>query len=404
MFSKKLTNSSIPLSQLASNKPIRILHVVGGMDRGGAETWLMHVLRQIDRDRFQMDFVTPTDQKYAYTDELQALGSRIFPCLSPEQPRLYGANFRRILREYGPYDVVQVHIHHFSGYVLWLAQQEGIKTRIIHSHIDTSSIELTASWPRKMYVALMKWLISKNATAGLATSRMAAADLFGAEWESDLRWRTLYCGVDLAPFAVPMQAADIRAELGIPTDAIVVGHVGRFESQKNHQFLIEIAAEIAKTEPKMRLVLVGIGSLRDSIEAKVIEMGLSAQVIFLGSRPDVPRLMKGLMDVFLFPSRYEGLGLVLIEAQAAGLSCIFSDIIPTEADVVQPLMIRVSLAKSATEWAEIVLNTVSTDPLTASPAIALELVGQSVFNIDVSVEELTQFYLNTINPATIKTH
>lgn len=393
MLSRKSPN--LPLA----TRPIRILHVVGGMDRGGAETWLMHVLRQIssneDRNLFQIDFLTPADQHYAYTDELKALGSHIFPCLEPSKLRLYAANFQRILREHPPYDAIHVHIHHFSGYVLWLAKQSGIKARIIHSHIDTSSIESTASWQRKLYVAVMKWLIARNATAGIAASQMAAANLLGANWDQDSRYQTLYCGVDLAPFYIITKPTNTRAEFGIPEDAFVIGHVGRFESQKNHHFLLEIASEVAKIEPNMRLVLLGIGSLHGEIERVAVQMGLADRVIFLGTRPDVPRLMKELMDVFVFPSLYEGLGLVLIEAQAAGLPCIFTDTIPKEADLVTPLIHRLSLQQPANQWAKTVLATrAKLDSIDRLDA--LNIVSQSVFNIDVSVAELTEFYDNTI--------
>jgi glycosyltransferase involved in cell wall biosynthesis len=375
-------------------KPMRILHVVGGMDRGGTETWLMHVLRHIDRDRFQMDFLVYADQKYAYSDEIKALGGRILSCPTPAKPWLFAANFKRILRDNDPYDIIHVQVHLFSGYVLHLARQAGIKARIVHSHNDTSSIESTANWQRKLYSVLMKWSIDKNSTAGLAASQMAGVDLFGSSWEHDSRWQTLYCGVDLAPFYAPIETTNIRIELGIPADAIVIGHVGRFESQKNHQFLIEIAAEIAKLEPNMRLVLVGIGSLRTAIEEKVMQMGLSEKVIFLGTRPDVPRLMRELMDVFLFPSRYEGLGLVLVEAQAAGLPCIFSDVVPPEADLVKPLVQRLSLARSASDWAKIVLATRNDDRCSISQSDALDLVSATAFNINVSVRKLTNFYVS----------
>ena len=384
-------------------KPIRILHVVGGMDRGGVETWLMHVLRHLDRSHFQMDFLTPDDRHYAYTDELQALGSQIFPCLEPSKPLLYAANFQRILREHDPYDAIHVHIHHFSGYVLHLAQQAGIEVRIIHSHIDTSSIESNVNWSRKAYNTLMKWWIDRNATIGLAASQMAAADLLNATWQNDSRWRILCCGIDLAPFrnaialrrAYAFDTTKIRSEFGIPEDALVIGHVGRFESQKNHHFLLEIAAEVAKVQPNMRLALVGIGSLRAEIEAKAVQMDLADRVIFLGTRPDVPRLMSGLMDLFLFPSLYEGLGLVLIEAQTAGIPCIFADTVPAEADVVAQLVQRLSLEQSASKWAATVLET-RVDLPAIDRANALEIVSQSVFNIDVSVAELTKFYLSAV--------
>lgn len=397
------TNIPTPQHQTRSTKPIRILHVVGGMDRGGAETWLMHILRNIDRQRFQMDFLAPEDRHYAYTDELQALGSQIFSCalFEPSRPWRYATNFKKILLEHGPYDAIHVHVHHFSGYVLRLARQAGIKTRIIHSHIDTSSIEAQANWKRKLYTGLMTSSIAKNSTVGLATSRMAAADLLGSAWENDPRWRTLYCGIDLAPFHEPVVPADVRAEFGIPADTLVIGHIGRFEPQKNHHFLVEIAAEIAKREPNMRLLLIGTGSLLPAMQAKVDRMGLADLVIFGSVRTDIPRLMKGLMDVFLFPSLYEGLGLVLVEAQAAGLPCILADIVPEEADLVPPLIHRIPLTTSAADWADAVLTKRNDlHPITQSDA--LEIVSQSVFNIEVSVKELTEFYESVVDPISSK--
>ena len=145
----------------------------------------------------------------------------------------------------------------------------------------------------------------------------------------------------------------------------------------------------------MRLLLMGIGSLRPEIEAKAIQMGLADLVIFGGTRPDIPRLMHGMMDVFLFPSLYEGLCLVAMESQAAGLPGIFSDTIAAEADIVTPLMQRISLEKSASYWAEIVLATRTKE--IPSSVSALEIVSQSPFNIEVSIKELTAFYESVVD-------
>ena len=134
-----------PINQHDRNS-IRILHVVGGMDPGGVETWLMHILRNIDRDRFHMDFIVHTNKHCAYDDEICTIGSKIIPCLHPNQPWTYAANFRRIVNEHGPYDIVHSHVHHFSGYVLRLAKQLGIRTCIAHSHNDTSTVEDIAAW------------------------------------------------------------------------------------------------------------------------------------------------------------------------------------------------------------------------------------------------------------------
>ncbi len=388
----KSTDPTTLENKIQSSKPIRILHVVGGMDRGGVETWLMHILRNIDRQQFQMDFVVHEDRQFIHTEELQLLGCQIFPCLQPSQPWLYAANFKRILKEHGPYDAVHAHVHLFSGYVLQLAKQAGVKIRIIHSHIDTSSVEVQEKWQRQLYNGLMKWWIAKSATNGLACSRVAAANLFGSAWETNARWQLLYYGIDLAPFRNAINPAEVRAEFGIPEDAFVIGHVGRFETQKNHHFLVEIAAEIAKREPNMRLILMGVGSLRPQIEAKVTRMGLADRVIFGGSRPDIPRLMRGIMDVFLCPSLYEGLCLVAIEAQSAGLPCIFSDVIAEEADIVKPLIQRVSLSETTAYWSEVVLANKTNQPF-ITKLDALDILAKSVFNIEVSLQQLTKFYV-----------
>ncbi len=372
-------------------RSIRVLQVVGGMNRGGIETWLMHILRHIDRDRFQMDFLVHTNEPCAYDEEIRDLGSNIIPCLDPSRPWLYARNFQRILHKYGPYDIVNSNVHHFSGYVLRLAQHAGVPIRIAHSHNDTSSLEAKAGWMRRFYLALMKWLITRYATTGLAASRIAAADLFGRFWETDPRWQTLYYGVDLKPFQGLVDRVNVRAEFGIPPDAFVIGHVGRFVEQKNHQFLLDIVSEIGKREPKMRLLLVGDGSLHPEIAQKVIHLDLEDRVIFAGVRPDVHRLMLGAMDVFLFPSLYEGLGLVLVEAQAAGLPCVFSDVVPEEADVAKPLVKRISLSKSASIWAEAVMAAPSlTSSITQTDALAI--IKNSPFNIEINVNKLAKIY------------
>jgi glycosyltransferase involved in cell wall biosynthesis len=272
-----------------------------------------------------------------------------------------------------------------------LAKQAGVPVRIAHSHNDTSAIDAKAGLHRQLYLSLTKWSISRCSTVGLGCSCNAVADLFGAAWKTDTRWQVLDYGVDLKPFYDRVDSIGVRAELGIPADAFVIGHIGRFETQKNHLFLLEIAAEVAKQEQKMHLLLIGDGSLRSDIEQKVVQMGLSDRVTFAGNRSDVPRLMLKAVDVFLFPSLHEGLGLVLIEAQAAGLPCIFSDVVPEEADLVRPLLQRVSLSKSASIWAEAVRSPRS-NASAISQRDALAVVENTPFNIVASVKKLTEVY------------
>jgi glycosyltransferase involved in cell wall biosynthesis len=380
-----------------AGRPIRILHVVGAMNQGGTETWLMHVLRQTDRDRFQMDFLVHTPRRAVYDDEIESLGSRILRCLHPQRPVRYARALARILREHGPYDVVHGHPYHYSGWVLRTADAVGVPVRIAHSHNDYSRVDSEAPLLRRCYLALTRHWIARHATHGLAASEQAASSLFGPDWRSDPRWQVLYCGIHLPPFRQHVDQKTVRAELNIPADAFVVGHVGRFQKQKNHAFLVNVAKETARRHPNVRLLLIGDGPLRPAVERQVAESGLADRVIFAGLRPDVARLMLGAMDAFVLPSLHEGLGLVLVEAQAAGLPCILTDSLPEEVDLVRPLVRRLSLSESPSTWADAV-SQMASDPSRIAQAEALAVVERSPFNIGVGVETLETFYDRTISP------
>ena len=373
--------------------PIRILHVVGGMVRAGTETWLMHILRQIDRQQFQMDFLVYTHESCPYDNEIRALGSRVIPCtLKRFQPWSFNANFKRIIKDYGTYDIVHSHVHHFSGLVLRAAKQAGVPVRIAHSHNDTTPVDSQASILRRLYISLSESWIKSNATLGLAASEDAAVNLFGADWQKDPRWRILCCGIDLTAFQTPGTIdGAVRAELNIPSDALVFGHVGRFEAQKNHHFLVEVAAQVVRQEPKAYFLLIGDGPLRSEIEAEAASLGIGDRVIFAGLRSDIPQLMMEVMDAFIFPSLYEGLGLALVEAQAAGLPCILSDVIPTEADIAVPLIKRISLRKSSLYWAQELLNHYH-QASTVAQLYALAMVSRSPLNVSTSLAQLTEIY------------
>jgi glycosyltransferase involved in cell wall biosynthesis len=330
---------------------MRILHVVGGLNRGGAETWLVQMLAHIDREKYQMDFLVHSTEPGAYDEEVRALGSRVVTCLKPSNPLLYALNFRRILRRYGPYDCVHSHIHHYSGYVLMLAASVRVPVRIAHSHSDTSLPDRGSSALRRVYLSQMESLIRHFATRQVAVTECAARSLFSESWTSDLRCSIFPLGIDFLPFDLPVDSQQVRSELGISPDAFVVGHVGRFVELKNHRFLVEIARHFCRLEPKAVFLLVGDGPLKPEIEDLARSPGLKDRFVFTGVRTDVPRIMKGAMDCFLFPSAYEGLGLVLWEAQAAGLHCIVSDTLPKEGDVNESAVTRLSLAAAPSVWA-----------------------------------------------------
>jgi glycosyltransferase involved in cell wall biosynthesis len=375
----------------ANPTPIRILHIVGILRRGGLETWLMHVLRNLNREQIQVDFLVQIDTPSSYDAEVEALGCRIWKCpLNGTTPWRYFQQFKEILRQ-GSYHIVHSHVHFFSGVTLRTAHQMKVPVRIAHSHLDTSSDRDQTGWLRRQYLRLTQHWIDRYATVGLAASREAAQDLFGTGWEKDERWQLLYCGVDLTPFQTSHDCAAVRAELGIPEDAFVLGHVGRFDLQKNHRFLLEIAEEVYKFNPKTYLIAVGDGPLRSEIEKLAAQSPLKDRILFAGLRPDVPRLMTSIMDIFLLPSLYEGLPLVGIEAQAAGLRLVLSDSITPELDAVATLIDRVSLDRPASVWAETIL-TARSKQLANPTNAALPKLQSSAFNITESVKQLESVY------------
>lgn len=306
-----------------TSSPLRVLHVLGGLHRGGVETWLVNLVRRADRSRLAMDFLVHTEQTCAYDAEVLSLGARILHC--PRDRVLdYQRNLWRAICTPALYDVVHSHVHAYSGWVLSVATLANIPVKIVHSHSDTRKEHGGAKALRRAYLYAMGKLIRRHATAGFAASPEAGAALFGGSWGVDPRWSVLRCGIDTSLFDAPVRPL-LRAELGIRSDAFVIGHVGRFVEVKNHAFLLAIAEALAALDPAAHLLLVGDGPLRPAIERRVGQAGLSDRFTFAGQRSDVAALMVGVMDAFVLPSLFEGLPTVAVEAQAAGLPCVVSD-------------------------------------------------------------------------------
>jgi glycosyltransferase involved in cell wall biosynthesis len=245
---------------------------------------------------------------------------------------------------------------------------------------------------RRLYEAFMNFLIHWCSNIGLSASSLAAEQTFGPDWESDSRRRVLHCGLDFSPFHRQTDRAEVRTELGIQQDALVIGTVGRLTKQKNPLFMVRILAEVMHTDSRVFGVFVGEGDLEDSAQALASELRIAERIAFLGSRDDVPQLLTSCFDVFLFPSLGEGLGLAIVEAQAAGLPCVISDIVPKEADVVKHLITRLSLDTPLEDWAEAVLSAAETKP-PVSQVNALEMVEKSPFTIEHAVPALMDVYL-----------
>jgi glycosyltransferase involved in cell wall biosynthesis len=336
-------------------RPIRILHVLGTLNPGGVEVWLLSVLRLLDRKKVRFDFCTLGSEAGIYAAEVQQLGSAVYRC--PRFP-VYnlGSRFRKILRE-GQYHVVHSHVHLFSGALLRWAQVERVPVRIAHSH--TSHDDNSDRPLRRYYRRLMQNWILRHSTHGLAISQIAGIELFGKAWQHDKRLSALHYGIDLKRFAYPVDKKQVREELGIPVDAPVVGHVGRFVNAKNHHFLLQIAAEILKVRPDIHFLLVGDGPLKAAIAEQSKAMHIAPNIHLVGARNDIPRLMQGGMDAFVFPSAWEGFGLVLIEAQAAGLPCTLSDVISEETTIFPRRIFRLPLSQDSKKWATVIINSLN---------------------------------------------
>jgi glycosyltransferase involved in cell wall biosynthesis len=402
MRATKSRSLAKPSSRVAY--PIRVLEVVFLMGRGGIESYLRNIIRHVDRQKFQVDFLVHIveDADHPYIQELKDLGCRIIVCPDPRQclftPWRYIRAFKELLREYGPYDIIHSHAAPIDGAVLNLAKAAGVPIRIVTCHNPPPVKQIhdhkagLENLLRRFYHTLSNLWINQYATLGLGVSTSATAYMFGPKWYQDARWQVLFCGVDLEPFYDAVDPLALRTALGIPKDAFVVGNVGRFNKQKNHSFLVEIASEVIKREQNVYFLLIGEGELRTEIEHQINQLGLGRHFIFAGLRSDVPQLMLGAMDAFLLPSWFEGLPLVLVEAQAAGLPCIFTRSLTEEADNVDDLIRRLDLSEGAEVWAEAIVHIKKTMSSQRDRTAALEQLKDSPFNVEVAANKLFELY------------
>ena len=368
---------------------IRILHVFGRMGRGGAETWMMNVLRNIDRRRYRCDFMVHRRLAGEFDDEIRALGSSIHVVDSVRAPVRYAGAVHRLLGA-GRYHIAHSHVSLFSGYVLALARAAGVPGRIAHSH--TGGPDDDNSLWRRAYRRGMRACIRHSATVGVGCSALACANLFGEDWQAHGgRFSRLPYGYDFDRFAIvsPAVRADARAELGVTRDQLVIGHVGRFSRPKNHDFMVELMrASRAAGRTRDRFVFVGAGELQADFQAKVDAHGLADRCIQTGQRSDIPRLMSG-FDVLILPSLWEGLPVTILEAQAAGVPCVMSDRVSPEVIVLGGAVLTVPLVAPA-PWLS-AIDTLAARP-TPTPAEALARMRASDFAIDIHIQRVQALY------------
>lgn len=392
---------------MSVQRPIRVLNVVGSLNRGGIETWLMNVVRQ-RHPELQLDFLLGAQpgESGDYEREARQAGCRIYhyPPSSRLVKRLRILGLARTPRtlaetlQAGGYDVVHVHGDEFNGDRLKESAEAGTAVRVAHCHHTKiargkGGPEMWIRWAR--YLTLDRARTLRYATDLVACGREAGHLMVGSKWETDSRCRVIYCGVPLTAFDKTFSTAsrgEFLLRYALPSDAIVIGHAGSMGPGrvKNHSFLVEVFAELARRDKRYHLVMIGDGPLRSDIRLQVETLGLSDRVRMPGLVNDVPSHMVHLFDVHVLPSLAEGLPVVAIEAAAAGLYSILSDRITNElADHLPGRTEQLPLEAPLATWADRMVQGVARRE---SPFAGIARVRATPLSIDQSVQDLVNLY------------
>lgn len=359
--------------------PIRVLQIMPAMDAGGMETFVMNVYRAVDRSQVQFDFLYHYDKPCFYDAEIEALGGHITKLTVRQDNNIpkYLHDLRAFFTAHPEYKVIHGHYSGFGMFYNAVARRCGVPVRAGHSHNTAYEHNLVGQLDR-----LMSSRFDHDLTHRFACSQRAGEMLYGKH-----PFTVLPNGIMTDVFALhdPAARAFLRAELGVQEGEILFGHVGRFCEQKNHAGLLRIFAGVSRRMPNARLVLIGTGELVDSTRALAQELNLSDRVIFAGVRKDMAALYHA-MDVFLLPSLFEGLPVVLVEAQAAGLPCFVADTVDPGAAFAGN--IHYLPLQNEAAWADsIAAADLTRDPNAQAKAIA------AGFDVHTSAGILQKFYL-----------
>ena len=328
---------------------IRILQVMGGMNRRGAESFIMNIYRKIDRSKVQFDFLVYTDDKQDFEDEINSLGGRVIhmPCSSGFGAIKSIGMIRDVIRKYGPYKAIHAQTLMNIAYV-WLAARKfpGV-VRMAHSHNTRNRV--VASGVVKTYEFLAKFIIRHYSQIMFACGEDAGQYLFGKRFRRD--GIILKNGIDLDVYTKLDKGAIAAIRKSLRLDGqLVIGSVARFNKVKNHSFMLRIASALKKQGVSFLMVFVGNGPDEQNVRKNVENAGLQNEIVFAGLRSDIDNIMHT-FDVFLMPSHFEGNPVTLVEAQAAGLPCVITDNITDEMDMGLGLIHKLPLSERADTWA-----------------------------------------------------
>ena len=349
------------------------------MDAGGMETFVMNVYRTIDREQVQFDFVYHYDKPCFYDYEIQALGGRIYKLTVRQDNNLpkYFCQLDQLFSEHPEYRIVHGHYSGFGRFYNKRARLHGVPVRVGHSHNTAYEPNLVGFLDKQLSRGFAKEL-----TDCFACSQKAGEMLFGNK-----PFTVLPNGVDTDAFAHrdPERRAELRRHHGVKDNEVLFGHVGRFSAQKNHEGLLQIFAATLRRIPQAKLLLLGGGQLEEQIKAQAAQMQLTDRVIFAGVRTDIASFYDA-MDAFLLPSLFEGLPVVLVEAQTAGLPCFVSDTIDRGAAFTPS--VRYLPLHDPEAWAA----ALTAAPLLRDPDAQAKAMAAG-FDIRTSAQTLQEFYL-----------
>lgn len=372
---------------------IRILHVFGKLNMGGAESRIMDLYRSIDKSKIQFDFVVHGDERGFFEDEIESLGGRVFrvPQYKVVNQTEYVSAWKKLMAEHpDEFKMIQGHMTSTASIYLPIAKASGVKTTI--AHVRSAGVD---PGPKGIMTRILRMNLANKADYLFACSELAAISAFGKKAFNEGRTTFIPNAIDTRKFKFnAAHREEVRAELGIE-NKFVIGHVGRFHYAKNHEYLLRIFKEVldkkalGQTDLDPVLMLVGAGPKMDEMKALAKELGIEEHVLFLGSKSDVYRYYNA-MDCFVYPSRYEGLPGTVIEAQASGLRCLISDRICREVYVTDSIM-GMSIDADEYIWADKTIESAAKAPKNREDYAAF--VADAGFDIKTQAAKMEQFYL-----------
>ncbi len=367
----------------------RVLQVLGTTNLGGAESRIMDLYRHLDRTCIQFDFLVHTTGKGHYDDEINALGGHVYrlPAYRVVNHLAYRKACKAFFHEHNDYIAVHGHITSTASIYLPIAKKSGIPLTIAHAR--SAGVD---KGPKGVMTKILRLFLYKRTDVMLACSGLAASAAFGKKRAKNRQVIVMPNAIDTTQFAPNKIIRDKLREEYHLSDKLVIGHVGRFHYAKNHEFLLDIFAEIVSQNIEARLMLVGDGALRKMIEQIAKEKHIYDQILFLGNQTPVGPFYQA-MDAFVFPSRFEGMPGTVVEAQACGLPCFISDTITKEV-MATDLVSSYSLQDAPKVWAEAILNGVNKEQIKQkSEYTTIPTLIQKGFDVNGQVQKYEQFYL-----------